>query len=401
MSTVVWSGTRLELNSVADTAFKVATRFWFAVMVVGQSIFAFAVASFYGLAALRGNSARAWSKSITHGYVAGDTLGNLAVATHLFSAAVIIVAGGLQLIPQIRSRFPVFHRWNGRVYVLTAFAISIAGLYMTWIRGSVGDFTQHVGNSVLALLIMVCAAMALRYALARDFKTHRVWALRLYLVVSASLFIRAGLFLSLVLNHGPFGFDPATFSGPFLTFIVFAQYLVPLAVLEFYLRARERGSAIARMTMAGVLFVLTLAMGAGISVVVMADWAPKVKTAFDRRISIAKTLSVTIASSGVEQAVRQYHDLRAVQRVEYNFDEGELDSLGYELLHAGKVKDAIRIFQLNVEAYPQASNPYDSLGEGYMNDGDKAQAVDNYRKSLELNPKNHNAVKMLKKLNAP
>jgi hypothetical protein len=401
MSTAVWSGTRLELNSVADTAFKAATRFWFAVMVIGQSIFAFAVASFYGLAALRGNSARAWSKSITHGYVAGDTLGNLAVATHLFSAAVIIVAGGLQLIPQIRSRFPVFHRWNGRVYVLTAFAISIAGLYMTWIRGSVGDFTQHVGNSVLALLIMMCAAMALRYALARDFKTHRVWALRLYLVVSASLFIRAGLFLSLVLNHGPFGFDPATFSGPFLTFIIFAQYLVPLAVLEFYLRAKERGGAIARMTMAGVLFVLTLAMGAGISVVVMADWAPKVKTAFDSRISIAKTLSVTIASEGVEQAVRQYHDLRAAQRVGYNFDEGELDSLGYELLHGGKVKEAIRIFQLNVEAYPQASNPYDSLGEGYMNDGDKAQAVTNYRKSLELNPKNHNAVKMLQKLNAP
>jgi len=401
MSTAVWSGTRLELNAFADTAFKAATRFWFAVMVVGQSIFAFAVASFYGLAALRGNSARAWSKSITHGYVAGDTLGNLAVATHLFSAAVIIVAGGLELIPQIRSRFPVFHRWNGRVYVLTAFAISIAGLYMTWIRGSVGDFTQHVGNSVLALLIMVCAAMALRYALARDFKTHRVWALRLYLVVSASLFIRAGLFLSLVLNHGPFGFDPATFSGPFLTFIIFAQYLVPLAVLEFYLRAKERGGAIARMTMAGVLFVLTLAMGAGISVVVMADWAPKVKTAFDSRISIAKTLSVTIASEGVEQAVRQYHDLRAAQRVGYNFDEGELDSLGYELLHGGKVKEAIRIFQLNVEAYPQASNPYDSLGEGYMNDGDKAQAVTNYRKSLELNPKNHNAVKMLQKLNAP
>ena len=42
MSTAVWSGSRLELNSVADTAFKAATRFWFAVMVVGQSIFAFA-----------------------------------------------------------------------------------------------------------------------------------------------------------------------------------------------------------------------------------------------------------------------------------------------------------------------------------------------------------------------
>lgn len=400
MSTAVWTG-RLELNSVADAALKAATRFWFAVMVAGQSIFAFAVASFYGLAALRGNSARAWSRSITHGHVAGDTLGNLAVAVHLFSAAIIIVAGGLQLIPQIRSRFPIFHRWNGRFYVVTAFAISIAGLYMTWIRGSVGDFWQHVGSSVMAVLIMLCAAMALWNALARDFKTHRVWALRLYLVVSASLFIRAGLFLSFALNHGPFGFDPGTFSGPFLTFITFGQYLVPLAVLEFYLYAKERGSAFGRMSMAVVLFVLTVAMGAGVSVVAMADWAPKVKAAFDSRTSIAKTLSATIASNGVEEAVRQYHELKGAQSGVYNFDEGELDSLGYELLHGGKLKVAIRIFQLNVEAYPQASNPYDSLGESYMNDGEKELAIANYRRSLELNPKNHNAVKMLKKLNAP
>jgi len=243
--------------------------------------------------------------------------------------------------------------------------------------------------------------MALRHALARDFKTHRRWALRLYLVVSASIFIRAALFLTLALNHGPFGFDPGTFSGPFLTFIVFAQYLVPLTVLEFYLRAKEQGGTAARLAMAGVLFVLTLGMGAGISVVVMADWAPKVKTAFDSRISIAKTLSMTIASSSVEQAVRQYHELKVAQPAAYNLDESELDSLGYELLHGGKVKEAIRIFQLNVEAYPQASNPYDSLGEGYMNDGDKAQAIANYRKSFELNPKNRNAVTMLQKLNAP
>jgi Predicted membrane protein (DUF2306) len=401
MSTAVLSGTRLELNSIADTALKAATRFWFAVMVIGQSIFAFAVASFYGLAALRGNSPRAWSRSITHGYVPGDTLGNLAVATHLFSAAVIIVAGGLQLTPRIRNRFPLFHRWTGRFYVVTAFAISIAGLYMTWIRGSVGDLSQHIGSSLMAVLIVLCAAMALRYALARDFKTHRVWALRLYLVVSASLFIRAALFLSFALNHGPFGFDPGTFSGPFLTFITFAQYLVPLVVLEFYLQVKERGGMAARLAMAGVLFVLTLAMGAGISVVVMADWAPKVKTAFDTRISIAKTMSATIASGGVEQAIREYQELKVPQRAGYNFDEGELDSLGYELLHAKRVKDAVRIFQLNVQAYPQSSNVYDSLGEAYMHAGDKSPAIVNYKKSLELNPKNHNAEKMLQKLNAP
>jgi hypothetical protein len=73
---------RLELSSVADTALKAATRFWFVVAIFGQLVFALAVASFYGMAAGRGNW-QAWSKFISHGYTPGDTMGNFAVATHL------------------------------------------------------------------------------------------------------------------------------------------------------------------------------------------------------------------------------------------------------------------------------------------------------------------------------
>lgn len=400
MSTAILTN-RLEMNSVADVALKAATRFWFAVMIIGQLIFAFTVASFYGMAAARGTTAQAWSGHITHGYVPGDTLGNLAVATHIFSAVIVILAGGLQVIPQVRDRFPAFHRWNGRVYAVTAFAISLAGLYMTWVRGSVGDLPQHLGGSLMAILIMLFAVMAIRYAMARDFKTHRRWALRLYLVVSASLFIRAGIFLSLFLNRGPFGFDPSTFTGPFLTFISFAQYLVPLAVLELYLRVKEQPNAVGRFAMAGGLFVLTAALIVGIFAVTMAIFVPSIKAAYDSRKSIAQTLSATIAIRGVDAAAGQYHELKAAAPVTYSFDEAELDNLGYQLIKTKDFRAAIHIFQLNVEAYPQSFNTYDSLGEAYMDNGDKAQAIANYQKSLQLNPKNGNAVKMLQKLNAP
>ncbi len=399
--TAVMLQKRHSLPKFSDTALKAAVRFWFAVTVIGQLIFAFTVASFYGLAAMRGNSAAAWSQHITHGYVPGDTVGNLTVVMHLISAPIIILAGMIQLIPQVRTRAPWFHRWNGRLYIVTAFTISLAGLYMTWVRGSVGDFSQHVGSSLMAVLIMLCASMALRYALARDFKTHRRWALRLYLVVSASLFIRAGLFLSLVLNRGPLGFDPASFSGPFLTFITFAQYLVPLAVLELYLRTQERGGGASRIAMAASLFVLTIALGVGIFAVTLGSFLPNIKAAYDTRKSIAQTLSATIVSSGVEQAAQQYHDLKAAKSATYNFDENELNTLGYQLIQAKKFKEAIRIFQLNVEAYPQSGNTYDSLAEAYMDAGNKAQAIAYYQKSLQVNPKNGNAVKMLRKINAP
>ncbi len=339
--------------------------------------------------------------NFTNGYVPGFSLGNTAIALHVASAVIIMLAGAVQLVPQIRSRFPVFHRWNGRIYMLTAVTLSVAGLYMTWFRGSVGDLSVHLGSTLNAILIWLCGGMALRYALARDFKTHRRWALRFFLEESASWFFRIGFSLSFLIFKGPFGFDPTTFRGPFLTFMSFAQFLVPLAVLEIYLRAQDRPGALRRMATAGVLFVLTLAMGAGLLAVATAQWVPQVKAAFDPRKSIAETLSATITSGGIDAAAKQYHDLKAIEPSTYNFDEDVLNNLGYEFIRAKKFKEAIRLFQLNVEAYPQSSNVYDSLAEAYMDDGDKPEAIANYQKSLQLNPKNRGAVNMLQKLHAP
>lgn len=395
MSTAVLSS-RLEMSSVADFALKAAARFWLVVTLIGQLIFAFAVASFYGLTALRGDYHR-WQ--FTGGYIPGVTKGNWSVVMHVASAAVIMLAGAIQLVPQVRSRFPVFHRWNGRVYMLTAVTGSFAGAYMTWIRGSVGDLPQHIGGTLNAVLIWVFAGLALRYALARDFKTHRRWALRLFMVTSAVWFYRMVFFLTLAIFKGPWGFDPATFAGPFPTTMSFATYLFPLAVLELYFYAQDHPSAPRRIAMASLLTILTLAMAAGLLAVTMFKWMPDVKAAFDPRKSIAETLSATITSNGIDAAVMQYHDLKsATSPVIYNFDEDELNSLGYQLIRRKKFADAIRIFQLNLETYPKSSNAFDSLAEAYMDAGDKAQAIANYRKAIELNPKNGNSISMLKKL---
>ena len=164
---------------------------------------------------------------------------------------------------------------------------------------------------------------------------------------------------------------------------------------------QDRPGALRRIATAGLIVVLTLAMAVGLFAATMAVWVPDVKAGFDPRRSITETLSATIASGGVDGAIKQYHALKAAQPTTYNFDETELNTLGYRLIRAKKFKDAVRVFQLNIEAYPQSSNAYDSLGEAYMDDGDKPQAIANYRKSVQLNPKNRNAIVYLQKLNAP
>jgi len=64
------------------------------------------------------------------------------------------------------------------------------------------------------------------------------------------------------------------------------------------------------------------------------------------------------------------------------------------------LKEAIEVFKLNVEAFPQSFNVYDSLGEAFAAAGEQELAVKNYEKSLELNPKSQSGIDALKKLKA-
>ncbi|HSO75972.1 MAG TPA: serine hydrolase, partial [Blastocatellia bacterium] len=115
---------------------------------------------------------------------------------------------------------------------------------------------------------------------------------------------------------------------------------------------------------------------------------------------IADPLFDTVMAKDVQTAIKQYRELKATQKDAYDFSEQQLNGVGYRLMQMKRVKDAIEIFKLNVEMFPQGFNTYDSLGEAYMENGEKALAIQNYKKSLELNPKNTGAVEKLKKLEA-
>jgi len=82
----------------------------------------------------------------------------------------------------------------------------------------------------------------------------------------------------------------------------------------------------------------------------------------------------------------------------FYFLESEFNALGYRLLGRNQFLEAIEVFKMNTELYPESANVYDSLGEAYMLQGNDRQAIQNYEKSLHLNPDNTNAKEMLKKL---
>jgi tetratricopeptide (TPR) repeat protein len=116
--------------------------------------------------------------------------------------------------------------------------------------------------------------------------------------------------------------------------------------------------------------------------------------------SVETLLWETAGREGIAAAVGQYHDLRQryYGKGVYDFSEGMLNRLGYRFVGDGKADEALVIFRLNVEQFPEASNTWDSLADVYATQGDTVRAITFYRRSLELDPDNDNAVEQLKKL---
>ncbi len=263
MTTVQVSPSR---NAAGDALLTGAATFWFTVALIGQWAFFYYIAAFYGASALSGNY-QTWNRLVALGarapFVAGDTAGNLTFLAHALAAGYIAFGGALQLVPQVRSRAPVFHRWNGRLFLLTVVGLSLSGFYLVWARDKSPDDFSALSTTLNGVLILTFAALALRTALARDFVIHRRWALRLYLVSNAQWFLRIGVFAYFLINHS-LG-RKVGFGDPVLLAWTPGCYLLPLAVLELYLRARSGAGPGGRMAMAGGLVVLTLLMGVGIA----------------------------------------------------------------------------------------------------------------------------------------
>jgi glyoxylase-like metal-dependent hydrolase (beta-lactamase superfamily II) len=135
----------------------------------------------------------------------------------------------------------------------------------------------------------------------------------------------------------------------------------------------------------------------------METWIPDLFQSFSdsehgRVVSVCEPMTRLLLNKGAEAAVAWYRQARQESPAGYACGVGELNNLGYHLLWRDHLDDAIEIFRLNIEVYPDNANAYDSMGEAYMTRGDKDLAITNYEKSLELDPSNQNARAMLDQL---
>lgn len=254
-----------------------AAKFWFIIATIGQWIFGFYVVSVYHVSTFKGDFEK-WNTVLPKGYVAGDWKGNLLVGIHVILAAIMVIGGPLQFIPQIRERFQTFHRWLGKTYVYTAIIVSSVGFIMVWTRGTVGDTFMHVTNSVQTFYIIIFAILAVRFAQKRQFSKHRNYALRLFMVANGVWFFRVGLMAWLVINQAPVGFNPDTFTGPFLWILSTFAYAVPISLilLEMYFYAQNKKNQVFSTLTSAIIFLFTIIMAIGIFGATMGMWLPRI-----------------------------------------------------------------------------------------------------------------------------
>ncbi len=118
------------------------------------------------------------------------------------------------------------------------------------------------------------------------------------------------------------------------------------------------------------------------------------ETQTTRNRKLTKLVLDEAVNNGFEAAVRLYKKNKKTGEI----NEGTVNARGYALLAQGKVAEAIAVFRFNVYLYPKSGNTFDSLAEAYMKAGETALAIENYEKSLNLDPGNKNATEKLKQL---
>jgi len=102
--------------------------------------------------------------------------------------------------------------------------------------------------------------------------------------------------------------------------------------------------------------------------------------------SAARTVFELLGEGADEEAIRQVLADRDSKSPDYFFFEAEFNAYGYAFLQQNRVDEAVRMFEINVELFPDSWNTYDSLGEALLRKGETDEAVTMYEKSLALNP---------------
>jgi hypothetical protein len=222
---------------------------------VSVTLFGLYILAFYAGALVEGDM-EAWNDVLPRLYEPTTPAATVGIGLHFAAGGVILMLGCIQLIGAVRRRYPMLHRWFGRLYVMASLLAGIGGLTFIAVKGTIGGTVMDVGFSLYGVLTIVCAVETYRMARVRRLEAHRAWALRLFALAIGSWLYRMDYGFWLLLSDGVG--HTQDFRGPFDLLMAFFFYVPNLLVAEAFIRAhRSEASSTLRLTAAAVLALAT------------------------------------------------------------------------------------------------------------------------------------------------
>ncbi|MFK7936540.1 MAG: DUF2306 domain-containing protein [Saprospiraceae bacterium] len=243
-----------------DTSMQWAARLLVTTVWVSSILFGLYIFAFYFIALLEGNTAQ-WNETLPDLYDKKERSATIGIGIHFAAGSLILILGCIQLISQIRLKYPIVHRWLGRLYVLAALLTAVGGLAFIFTKGTIGGIIMDIGFTGYGLLTFAAAIATIHYARAGDFEQHRAWAIRLFALAIGSWLYRMDYGFWFLFTDG-LG-HTKQFTGSFDYFMDFFFYLPNLLVAEIFIGRYEimkskfaKGFAIFGMFLASAFLIL-------------------------------------------------------------------------------------------------------------------------------------------------
>ena len=261
-------------NAASARTLRWAARVLTATVWISAALFGLYILAFYAAALLDGNIAK-WNEGLPRLYESHTPVATAGIGMHFAAGGVILALGCIQFVATIRSRYPVVHRWVGRVYVAAAFIAGIGGLTFIAAKGTIGGATMDVGFGLYGVLTAAAAIETYRHARARRLDVHRAWAMRLFALAIGSWLYRMEYGFWFMLAGGAGHADD--FSGSFDKLMAFFFYVPNLLVVEALIRTpRASLSSVAQWIVTVAFTVATLFLVTGTYYFTAFYWGPAI-----------------------------------------------------------------------------------------------------------------------------
>ena len=271
---VIFQQKNTMLNRISSVALRwsgitLVTTVW-----ISAALFGLYILAFYASALYEGEMAR-WNNVLPKLYEKNTTAATSGIGLHFAAGGIILLLGSIQLLDSVRVRYPVLHRWIGRIYIISSIFAAIGGLLFIVLKGTIGGLVMDIGFSLYGILMFIAAIQTYRHAVARQLDKHRAWALRLFALAIGSWLYRMDYGFWILLTDG-LGHE-RHFTGPFDYLMAFFFYIPNLLVAEIFISARQyKTNPFLRLSASFILLLATGFLLLGTYYFTLYYWGPAI-----------------------------------------------------------------------------------------------------------------------------